>query len=99
MPCLLTGLAFFFPRLVIVLLFLFSDWLGRAYGGTAIIWPILGFIFMPYTMLAYGASVVHGGGVSGLWLVLVVVAVLVDLGVIGGGARTTHTRTVVVRRN
>src|SRR5262245_50169630 len=42
--------------------------------------PVLGFLFMPYTTLAYGIAVAYGGGVQGIWLALVIVAVLFDLG-------------------
>jgi len=94
MPCLVAGIAFFFPRLAMILLVIFSDWLGRAYE--TILWPVLGFIFMPYTTLGYAAAMHYNDRtVSGWWLVLVAAAVLLDLGVIGGGA--TQRRTVVVR--
>ncbi|MEX0655668.1 MAG: hypothetical protein WD534_04935 [Phycisphaeraceae bacterium] len=85
MPCLLALIAVFFPRIVIVLTFLFSDYLHRAYEG--LLWPILGFIFMPFTTLAYAFAVNSTGGhVSGLYLVVVVIAVLMDLGSWTGGA-------------
>ena len=44
MPCLIGCLALLAPRLVIVLLVLFSDFIGRAYQG--IVWPLLGFFFI-----------------------------------------------------
>lgn len=85
MPCLLALLALIFPRLVILLLAVFSGYLGRAFSGEWW-WPLAGFFLMPYTTLAYAFSVNHGGGVSGLYIVLVVVAVLMDFGALGGGA-------------
>ena len=85
MPCLLVLLATIAPRLVIVLLFLFSEVLKNAYETT--IWPLLGFFFMPYTTLAYAWAMHSRGAVSGIFLVIVVVAVLLDLGIIGAGAR------------
>jgi hypothetical protein len=84
-PCLLAILAFFFPRLVMVLLVIFSDYLGRAYQ--TVFWPLLGFLFMPYTTLAYAWAINSHGSVSGAYLVVVILAVLVDIGVIGGGER------------
>jgi ABC-type dipeptide/oligopeptide/nickel transport system permease subunit len=96
-PLILGCLSLFFPRLVIVLLAVFSDYIGRAYGSEWW-WPVLGFFFMPFTTLAYAFSVNYGGGVSGMYLVLVVVAVLLDLGVIGGNARVQRKRTMVVKR-
>ena len=43
------------PRLVIVLVVIFSDYIGRAYEG--FLWPFLGFLFMPVTTLAYAWAV------------------------------------------
>lgn len=81
--CLLTLIAMAFPRFVIVLLALFSNWFGRAYGGMLI--PLLGFFFLPYTLL--WTSVVynvydHQWGV--LQIALLVLALLLDFGHIGG---------------
>jgi hypothetical protein len=82
MPCLIGCLALFMPRLALFLVWLFSDYLGKAYQTT--IWPLLGFIFMPLTTLAYAWAWHHGdGSVSGIGLVVVVVAVLFDLGLLG----------------
>lgn len=97
MPVILGCLALFFPRLVIAALAIFSDYLGRAFGGEWW-WPLLGFFFMPFTTLAYAFGMNHGGGIRGLYLVLVVVGVLLDLGVIGGGAKARRSRSMVVVR-
>jgi hypothetical protein len=84
MPCLLGLVALFVPRLVLFLIWLFSDYLGRAYDS--VLWPLLGFLFMPLTTLAYACAMnSNNGSVSGLYLVLVVLAVLIDLGMLGGG--------------
>ena len=82
MPCLIGCFALFMPRLAIVLVWLFSDYLGTAYQTT--IWPVLGFIFMPLTTLAYAWAWHQGNGsVAGVGLVVVVLAVLIDLGLLG----------------
>ena len=85
MPCLLVAIALFLPRAAIVLLVIFSDYIGRAYHG--IIWPLLGFFRMPYTTLTYAWAINSTGKVEGLHLVVLVIAVLADLGVIGGGGK------------
>ena len=85
MPCLVASIAFFFPRLAIVLLVIFGNYIGRAYDTT--LWPLLGFFFMPYTTLAYAFGKNANGSIEGLYLVLVIVAVLFDLGSNGGGGR------------
>ncbi len=83
MPCILTIIALAFPRIVLFLVFLFSNFLGRAYQ--TVLWPILGFFFMPLTTLAYAWAMNSGGSVSGIYLVAVVIAVLIDLGLLGSG--------------
>jgi hypothetical protein len=78
MRCLLSILSLFMPRLVMVIIWLFTSWFSVAFQ--TILWPILGFIFMPYTTLAYMATMINNNHtVSGGWLVLIVFAVLVDL--------------------
>lgn len=90
MPCLLAILAAFFPRLVIILLALFTSYLERAYDTFII--PLLGFLFLPFTTLAYAWAINTNGSVSGLYLVIVVIAVLLDLGSYGGGGSTYRRR-------
>lgn len=84
MGCLVGCAALLFPRLVLFFTFLFSNYLGRAYETN--FWPFLGFLFMPLTTLAYAWSINSNGSVSGIYLVVVVIAVLVDLGLTGKGA-------------
>lgn len=91
MPCFVASIAFFFPRLAIILTAIFSDYIGRAFNHEWL-WPVLGFFFMPYTLLAYALAKNANGSVDGLYMVLVIVAVLVDLGVLGGGAQTSRKR-------
>jgi len=84
MPLLVGCLALSAPRLALVLVVIFSDYIGRAYHTT--LWPFLGFLFMPLTTLAYAWAMNGRGSVEGFHLVVVVVAVLIDLGMVGGSA-------------
>jgi len=88
--CLGILLAIFSPRLLIAVLFFFTDYLSRAYHS--FIWPLLGFFFLPWTTLAYAFAMNAHGSVSGLYLVLVIVAVFVDLSSSGSGARYRRRR-------
>lgn len=72
------------PRFAIILVVIFSDYIGRAYQ--TMLWPLLGFVFMPLTTLAYAWAIHSRGSVQGVYLIVVVVAVLIDLGLIGGSA-------------
>lgn len=79
MPCLVTLAGFFFPRLVMLILLAFSSWFGRAFETWY--WPLLGFLFMPYTTLAYLISMIYNANqLSGGYIVLIVIAVFLDLG-------------------
>jgi hypothetical protein len=90
MPCLLGALALAFPRLVLFLVFLFSDYLGRAYQS--VLWPLLGFLFMPLTTLAYAWAINSNRSVEGFYFVVVVLAVLLDLGLLGGSEASRRRR-------
>jgi hypothetical protein len=96
MPCLIGCLALLFPPAVIICMVIFSDYIGSAYQ--TVIWPLLGFFFLPLTTLAYDYAINSTGSVSGFHLVLVVLAVLVDLGIIGGNASNQRVRTYAVKR-
>ncbi len=85
MPCcLILMLAIIGPRFVIVMLALFSNYFYLPYSGLLV--PVLGFFFMPFTTLAYAWSINTTGEVADLRMIVVVIAVLIDLGVVGGGA-------------
>ena len=84
MPCLVGCIALSAPRFAIVLVVIFSDYIGRAYE--TVLWPFVGFLFMPLTTLAYAWAINSRGSVAGIHAVVVVIAVLMDLGVVGGSA-------------
>lgn len=90
MPCILTVIALAFPRLVLLLVFFFSSYLSRAYQ--TMLWPLLGFFFMPLTTLAYAWAINSNASVEGLYLVVVVLAVLMDLGLLGSGEASRRRR-------
>ena len=94
MPCLIGCLALLFPRLAIVLVWLFSPYLQTAFQGVHFVWPVLGFFLMPLTVLAYTLAwhIQPRGSIDGFGVVVVVLAVLIDLGIIGGGASNRRVR-------
>jgi len=97
MPCCLIALALMIPRVVLVGM-LFTGYLGRAVDG--ILWPLLGFFFMPFTTCAYMIGINENGGFYGWSLVLLIVAVIFDVSGHGsGGARYRRVRTVHVRHH
>lgn len=84
MACLLLILFVAFPRVALLLLFFFSNYLQRAYHGFLI--PLVGFLFLPLTTLAYAWMVNTHMPTAGVNLLILIVAVIVDLGGLGGGA-------------
>jgi len=83
MPCLLLLVVVAFPRVVLVLMFLLSDYLQRAYHGLII--PLLGFFFLPLTTIAYAWMVNTHRPLDGVNLIILVIAVVIDAGGLGGG--------------
>jgi hypothetical protein len=91
MPCCAILLILFLgPRVALVAIALFSNYLGRAFGG--ILMPFLGWLFLPWTTLAYAWAINSRGELAGFHAIVVVVALLVDLGIIGGGAAKRKRR-------
>ncbi len=91
MPCLLLLLILGFPRLALFLIWLFSNYLERAFHGSLLI-PILGFIFLPLTTIVYAWEINSGMPTAGINLLWLLIAVIIDLGGIGGGARHRSRR-------
>ena len=78
MPCLLTLLALIAPRLVMVLLWLFTPWFQGVFPS--LLWPVLGFVFLPTTLLWYTAVHHWFGGAWTLWPIIgVVIALAIDV--------------------
>lgn len=98
MSCITTIIIEFVSRIVIVLWWLsdrklfilaFKNW--ALPGNIAIpgwVWPLLGFIFLPVTTLAY-LYLIPGGIVGYEWIVLGI-ALLIDLVGHGGSYRHRH---------
>lgn len=82
MPFVLALIALFVPRVVIALVWLLSDWLSVIPNALV---GIIGFLIFPYTLLWY-AAVEHwfAGAWGPLQIIVLVLAVLADVGVPGG---------------
>jgi hypothetical protein len=83
----------FFPRLLFVILWIFTTMVDRAYNGFII--PLLGVIFLPYTSLFYVLAYnpfAHGlTGASWIWVLL---GFLIDLSTYSYGSyKSTHHPT------
>ena len=83
MPCLAVVVVLLFPRVVLVVLWLFTTYLQHAYHGILV--PLLGFIFLPITTLAYAWMVNNHMALAGGNLLILIIAVIIDVGGLGGG--------------
>ena len=83
MPCCLVIAVLMFPRIILVYLFLFSNYLERAYH--AMIVPLIGFFFLPTTTLAYAWLTNTHRPLEGVNVLILIVAVLIDAGGLGSG--------------
>ena len=87
MGCFVALIALISPRLALVLLWLFSDLLSRAYDSWAV--PLIGFFLLPWTTLTYAAFWDWGSGrhVTGIEWFFVAFAFVVDVGSYAQGRR------------
>lgn len=77
MPCFLVVLALAVPRLVLLGLWFFTDWFAGLFDS--LLWPIVGFVFLPTSLFWYTAVQNWFGGEWGLWSILgLILALLVD---------------------
>jgi hypothetical protein len=90
--CLVVLLGALVPRVTLALLWLFKDW-------TRVLSPwwlgVLGFLLLPYTTLAYVLIHHWSGDVSVQYmphLVIMIVAVLIDVGAWGGSRKHYRSR-------
>ena len=90
MPCLLVLLILIFPRVVLAVMFFTSTYLQRAYHNLLI--PILGFVFLPLTTLVYAWLVNSHLPIEGVNLIYLIVAVIIDIGGLGGGESHRRSR-------
>jgi len=95
MCCITTLILVLSPRIAILFMWLsnqkifdlaFRNW---AFPGNIVfpvwVWPLLGFIFLPWTTLAY--LLLFPGGIEGIKWIVLGVALLIDLAGHGGSYR------------
>lgn len=92
MGCLLALLAGFAPRVVLVLVWIFSDLVDRAFSGFLI--PLLGLLILPYTTLFYVLAWSPVVGVHGWGWIFVVLGFFFDVAHWAGGANSRRRASV-----
>jgi hypothetical protein len=100
MPCLMGCLALSFPRFALFLVWLLGgSYVERAFGGWLM--PLLGFFFLPLTTLAFAYSrhsLSFAGELTPLGWLVVIIALFIDVGLLGG-SRESAKRWRETRRS
>ncbi len=86
--CIALILAVLTPRFLLVLMWIFTDSISRAFNGFLL--PLLGIIFLPFTTLIYVLVYNPIVGLSGWDWALIIIAFVIDLGSYGGKAYTNR---------
>jgi hypothetical protein len=84
-PCLFALIAIFSPRLALLLLWLFTNYVDRAFAGWIL--PLLGLLFAPWTTLFYVLVDVAPGPIHVAGWILVGLGVVMDLSSYAQAAR------------
>jgi hypothetical protein len=90
MGCLIALLAAFAPRVTLVILWIFSSLVDRAFSGFLV--PLLGLIVLPYTTLFYVLAYAPVAGVDGWGWLFVGIGFLFDIGNWAGGGASGRRR-------
>lgn len=86
MGCFVALLALLSPRLALFAIWIFSDWLSRAFDSWIV--PLLGFFLLPWTTLAYAVFwQVSTNGVLGFEWFFVGLAFVIDISSYASGQR------------
>ncbi len=83
--CLIIGVLAASPRIILFGMWLFTDYLSRAYASFIV--PFIGFLFLPATTIAYSIAANEFGGFKGWGAVITAVGVILDIGIYGGWGR------------
>jgi hypothetical protein len=83
MCCFFTTLVLFGPRLAILIWWFISPvYIGAAFNNW--LWPILGWLFLPWTLLMY--YLIYPGGIVGFDWIWLALALFADIASYTGGA-------------
>lgn len=89
MGCLVVASSLIAPRLVLLVMWL-VDYLAASF--TSWFWPTLGFFVAPTTTIAYAVAKqelsTDAGAITAAGVVVIAVGVVMDLGLLGNGARS-----------
>lgn len=90
MGCLFLTILLISPRLGVVALWLFTDWVDRAFSGWIL--PILGIIFLPWTTGLYVLGFVIGDAAAPWGILGAFIGLFLDIALHAGSATMSRRR-------
>jgi hypothetical protein len=91
--CFVLALGAFAPRLALALMALFNDEITKAFDGSWLV-PLLGWLLLPYTTLAFVLVSWWAGGVEGFTWAFVALGFVLDMGsYVGSWTRRSDVRS------
>ena len=90
--CLLAAVGSFFPRIALLLMWIFTNYVDRAFSGFLL--PLVGLIFLPFTTIMFCLvySPAAGGVVGANWI-WVALGLLLDISSYGSGGYGQRQRS------
>jgi hypothetical protein len=88
--CLIVGVLAASPRIILLGMWLFTDYLTQA--AIPFIWGLVGFIFVPCTTIAYAIAQNSFGGLHGWGTVVFAAGILLDILLYASGNRGRRER-------
>jgi hypothetical protein len=89
--CLIVGVLAASPRIILLGMWLFTDYLSRI--GLPFIWGLIGWIFVPCTTIAYAIAKNSFGGLHGWGTVIFAVGIILDIMLYASGNRSRRERS------
>ena len=92
MGCLIAIASAITPRLVLIVMWL-TDYTTRAFESG--LWPTIGFFVLPTTTVGWAIAsneLSSGGEIRLGGVIVIVIGLVLDLGLVGGGARARRKR-------
>jgi hypothetical protein len=90
--CLLAVVGSFFPRVALLLMWIFTNYVDRAFSS--FIWPLLGLVFLPFTTimfcLVYSPAASGVVGANWIWVAL---GLLLDIGSYASGGYSRRSQS------
>jgi hypothetical protein len=90
--CIFAVAASFFPRLALLVMWLFTDVVTTAFERS--IWPLLGVVILPVTTIVFSVTHHAAGGVAGIGWLWVALGLAMDVLLFSGGGYMARAQSI-----